>query len=206
MATTVRRVRRIIRKIDPWTALKVSLVFYLVLALAIVLSLIVLWAIIESVGIPESLDSFLNRLGLFEQTSFIPTDDTLLRLAVFASLAWTVLMTAFTTLAAVMYNLVSDVVGGLEVTVLEESTVVPASQAPVRPALSWAPARDTGERPTNGETEATDDEESSDDDTFPDDGLSPDEARSVERGVDADREAIADLPTEETMTVGQPTA
>lgn len=179
MATTVRRVRRIIRKIDPWTALKVSLVFYVVLALAIVLSLIILWAIVESVGIPDRLDSFLNRLGLFEQTSFIPTDDTLLRLAVFAGIAWTVMMTAFTTLAAVMYNLVSDIVGGLEVTVLEESTVVPGAQAPVRPAVSWAPARDTGER-TPVPIDAAEDEDSSD------------------RSSD-----IVDLPTEETIPVGQ---
>jgi len=179
MATTVRRVRRIIRKIDPWTALKVSLVFYVVLALAIVLSLIILWAIVESVGIPDRLDSFLNRLGLFEQTSFIPTDDTLLRLAVFAGIAWTVMMTAFTTLAAVMYNLVSDIVGGLEVTVLEESTVVPGAQAPVRPAVSWAPARDTGER-TPVPIDEAEDEDSSD------------------RSSD-----IVDLPTEETIPVGQ---
>lgn len=179
MATTVRRVRRIIRKIDPWTALKVSLVFYLVLALAIVLSLIILWAIVESVGIPDRLDGFLNRLGLFEQTSFIPTDDTLLRLAVFAGIAWTVVMTAFTTLAAVMYNLVTDVVGGLEITVLEESTVVPGAQAPVRPAVSWAPARDTGERTPLPIGRSEDDEE-------------------------PDRESdIVDLPTEETVPVGQ---
>ena len=179
MATTVRRVRRIIRKIDPWTALKVSLVFYVVLALAIVLSLIILWAIVESVGIPDRLDSFLNRLGLFEPTSFIPTDDPLLRLAVFGGIAWTVMMTAFTPLAAVLYNLVSDIVGGLEVTVLEESTVVPGAQAPVRPAVSWAPARDTGER-TPVPIDEAEDEDSSD------------------RSSD-----IVDLPTEETIPVGQ---
>ena len=185
MATTVRRVRRIIRKIDPWTALKVSLVFYIVLALAIVLSLIILWAIIESVGIPDRLDSFLNRLGLFEQTTFIPTDDTLLRLAVFAGIAWTVVMTALTTLGAVMYNLVSDVVGGLEVTVLEESTVVTGTQAPVRPALSWAPARDTGEREIVGDDEVLEE---------------PDRS-----GIDEPTVAIEDLPTEETVSLGQTT-
>lgn len=185
MATTVRRVRRIIRKIDPWTALKVSLVFYIVLALAIVLSLIILWAIIESVGIPDRLDSFLNRLGLFEQTSFIPTDETLLRLAVFAGIAWTVIMTALTTLGAIMYNLVSDVVGGLEVTVLEESTVVPVAQAPVRPAVSWAPARDSGEREV----------------PVLDDGAGRD-ADSEDRA----KRDLADLPTEETVPVGQSTS
>ncbi len=186
MATTVRRVRRIIRKIDPWTALKVSLVFYIVLALAIVLSLIILWSIIESVGIPDRLDSFLNRLGLFEQTSFIPTDETLMRLAVFSGIAWTVVMTALTTLAAIMYNLVSDVVGGLEVTVLEESTVVPTAQAPVRPAVSWAPARDTGER-TPIPAAAVEDDEGDDEDS--------------QSGPD-----ITDLPTEETVPVARSTA
>ncbi|MFB3051862.1 MAG: DUF3566 domain-containing protein, partial [Acidimicrobiia bacterium] len=45
--TTVRRVRRIIRKIDPWTVLKVSAVVWAVVGLALVLGFVIFWAVID---------------------------------------------------------------------------------------------------------------------------------------------------------------
>ena len=41
----VRRVRRIIRRIDPWTVLKVSLVFNAIAALAFVLGSVIFWSV-----------------------------------------------------------------------------------------------------------------------------------------------------------------
>ena len=43
---SVNRVRRVIRKVDPWTALKVSFVINFVVALSIVLGLIILWILL----------------------------------------------------------------------------------------------------------------------------------------------------------------
>ena len=45
-------------------------------------------------------------------------------------------LTGFMTLGAVLYNLISDVVGGVELIVLEETYLVPAPRTtPVRPAV-----------------------------------------------------------------------
>jgi len=44
----------------------------------------------------------------------------------------TILLTGFFTLAAVIYNLISDLVGGIEVVVLEE-TAIPAVTRPATP-------------------------------------------------------------------------
>ncbi|MFQ5967446.1 MAG: DUF3566 domain-containing protein [Acidimicrobiia bacterium] len=154
----VRRVRRIVRKIDPWTVLKVSFVLYAVVALAMVLGVVILWAVANNVGIPQGLDDVAVRLTLVDEgdTIFGDTDRWFL-IAVFLGVVWTVLMTGLTTLAAVMYNLVSDIVGGVEVVVLEETYNVP--QAPVRSPQQWqrtatAPAvnQDIVELPT-AETE-----------------------------------------------------
>ena len=41
----VQRVRRVIRKVDPWTVLKVSLVFNAIMALVFVLGTVIFWAI-----------------------------------------------------------------------------------------------------------------------------------------------------------------
>ena len=51
--TTVRRVRRIIRKIDPWTVLKVSASLNVVAALGIVLGLVMFWSVLTAAGIPD---------------------------------------------------------------------------------------------------------------------------------------------------------
>lgn len=118
---TVRRVRRIIRKIDPWTVLKVSAILYAVGAVAIVLGVVIFWSVIENAGIPEALTDFLVRITLIEEgTEPFANSEQFFRFVVFGSIVWWVMATGFTTLGAVMYNLVTDVVGGLEVVVLEE--------------------------------------------------------------------------------------
>jgi hypothetical protein len=118
---TVRRVRRIIRKIDPWTVLKVSAVLYAVAAVALVLGVVIFWSVIENAGIPEALTDFLVRITLIEDgTEPFANSEQFFRLVVFGSIVWWVMSTGFTTLLAVMYNLVTDVVGGVEIVVLEE--------------------------------------------------------------------------------------
>ncbi len=153
----VRRVRRIVRKIDPWTVLKVSFVFFAVSALALVLGMVILWAVANNVGIPQGLDDVATRLTLLDEgdTIFGNTDRWFL-IVVFIGVVWTVLMTGLVTLAAVIYNLVSDIVGGVEVVVLEETYNVPPMA--VRPAQTWqaplpASEGDVVELPT-AETEA----------------------------------------------------
>jgi hypothetical protein len=138
--TSVRRVRRIIRKFDPWTVLKVSLVLYAIMGLALVLGLVIVWSVVNAVEIPQKIESFFTELAIFDATNIVPDSEQLLRTAVFLSIAWTVFMTGMTTLTAVMYNLVSDVVGGIEVVVLEETMNLPAAQPQVRPPASWQTA------------------------------------------------------------------
>ncbi len=129
----VRRVRRVVRKIDPWTVLKVSLVFNALLALAFVLGSVIFWSIFVNAGIPERISEVAELLTL----SFNPDGPTMFRIAVLLAVIWTVLATGFATLGALLYNLISDVVGGIEVIVLEES-LAPPSQV-VRPAAPKKP-------------------------------------------------------------------
>jgi hypothetical protein len=140
--TSVRRVRRVIRKFDPWTVLKVSIVFYAVMAVAIVLGLVILWAVVNNAGIPQAIEDFGKKITLLEADADLFADgERYLRVAVFLGVVWTVLLTGFTTLAAVMYNLISDIVGGIEIVVLEE-TLNPsqAVQSSVRIPRSWQTA------------------------------------------------------------------
>ncbi len=147
--TTVRRVRRIIRKIDPWTVLKVSSLFNVVAALGIVLGLVMFWSVLTAAGIPDKIVDVLVRITLLEEgeNPFANTE-RFLRAAVFGSIVWAVLSTGLMTLAAVMYNLISDVVGGVEIVVLEESLIPlggalqPARSSPLDPGCpQWCQDR-----------------------------------------------------------------
>ena len=59
----VNRVRRIIRKIDPWTVLKVTLVLNFVVALTVVLGLSIMWVLLVNAGVPQGLED-IARLSL----------------------------------------------------------------------------------------------------------------------------------------------
>ena len=135
---TVRRVRRVIRKFDPWTVFKVSLIFNLVLTLGLLLGLLIFWSVLVNVGIPEALDSFLALITVIEEgESFFNNGDQFVRVIVFFSIVFAVGMTVLTTLSAVLYNLISDVVGGVEVVMLEETLRIPNVPGGVRDPRSW---------------------------------------------------------------------
>ncbi len=119
----VRRVRRIIRKIDPWTVLKVSLVFNIISGLVFVLGMWVMWSIAVQRGIPEGVADIFESLTL----TFTPDGELYFRALVLLTVILVVVATAAMTLGAVLYNLISDLVGGVELTVLEETYL------PVRP-------------------------------------------------------------------------
>lgn len=131
---TVRRVRRIIRKIDPWTTLKVSALIWAVLALAFVLGVVIFWSVFDRAGIPDRVVEFMVEITLIEEGSdpFANTEQ-FLRFVIFGSVFGWVVMTGGSVAIAVVYNLVSDVVGGLEIVVLEETLnpVVPVPQSTV---------------------------------------------------------------------------
>lgn len=119
---TVRRVRRIIRKIDPWTTLKVSAVVWAVLCLAFVLGAVIFWSVLDRAGIPDKLVSFMVEITLIEEgTNPFANTEQFLRFLIFGSVVGWVVMTGVSVAVAVIYNLVSDVVGGLEIVVLEET-------------------------------------------------------------------------------------
>lgn len=118
---TVRRVRRIIRKIDPWTVLKVSAILNIVVAIAIVLGVVIFWSVIDNAGLPDALTEFLVRITLIEETTDpFANQEQFFRFVIFGAIVWWAVSTGFMTLMAVMYNLVTDVVGGLEIVILEE--------------------------------------------------------------------------------------
>lgn len=145
----VRRVRRVIRKIDPWTVLKVSLLLNAVGALIFVLGVWVSWSLAVQRGIPEKAAEFFDNFSLV----FTPNGELYFRAVVFFAVVLYAAMTGLMTLGAVLYNLISDVVGGVELIVLEETYLVPAPRTtPVRPAVH-TPANGSNGASSTSDTE-----------------------------------------------------
>ena len=118
----VNRVRRIIRKIDPWTVLKVTFVLNFIVALTIVLGFSILWVLLVNAGVPQGLEDIARRLALLDaDASLVGNIEPLFSSVVFLATVYLLTQTALATIGAFFYNLVSDLVGGIEVVVLEES-------------------------------------------------------------------------------------
>ena len=117
----LRRVTRVIRDIDVWSVFKVGLVFHLVLFVITLIAVTLLWGVANSTGTIDNVENFFESFG-WETFSF---DGTALfgNFAVFGLLA-ALLGTASWVIGAVMFNLITELVGGLRVTVLEEEVVL----------------------------------------------------------------------------------
>src|SRR5688500_5277155 len=127
-----RRVRRVVRKIDTWSVLKVSSLFFLSLVLVLLIAGVILWAAGSAVGAIDGVEKFMRAIG-FEDFRFIGSQ--LLRGFTAAGLVFVLFGTGLSILVAVIYNLISDVVGGIELTVLEEdlrTAAAPAATTAVR--------------------------------------------------------------------------
>ena len=135
-----RRVRRVIRRIDSWSVMKVASLFFSSLVIILLLAGSLLWLAGSSVGAIGGVEKFVRGIG-FEGFKFAAGQ--LLRGFIAAGILLIVIGTGCAVLMAVIYNLISDVVGGIQLTVLEEE---PARS----PVVSWPrealPVEDNGVR------------------------------------------------------------
>jgi len=122
----VRRVSRVIREIDPWSAFRVGIVFHGVLYLMALIALVLLWSVASATGTIDNIERFLESFGW---ESFQFNGVQLFFNTMFLGLFVVVLLTAIWVLCATVFNLITDLVGGIRVSVLEEEVVVSASES-----------------------------------------------------------------------------
>lgn len=120
-APRIRRVTRVIRDIDPWSVFKVGLVFHFVAYLITLVALVLLWSVASATGTIDNIQQFMKSFGW---ESFEFKGGQLFVNVTVLGLLGVVLATALGVLAATIFNLITDLVGGIRVTVLEEEVVV----------------------------------------------------------------------------------
>ena len=120
-APRIRRVTRVIRDIDPWSVFKIGLIFHFVIYLIMLVALVLLWSVASATGTIDNIQQFMKSFGW---ESFQFKGGQLFVNVMVLGLLGVVLATALWVLAATIFNLITDLVGGIRVTVLEEEVVV----------------------------------------------------------------------------------
>ncbi len=115
--TAVRRSRVEMTKVDLWSVLKVSLCFYLAGLAILILAGLVVWLLLDASGGVKNFESFMGEIMSAKDYRLVPSQ--MLLGSVLVGLVIVALMTIVTVIAAALYNLFSELVGGIEVTLVE---------------------------------------------------------------------------------------
>jgi hypothetical protein len=117
-----RRYRQTIRSVDLWTVLKISVCFYLCGLIVTLTAGIVLWWIATGLGVIHNIERFIGDLLGSNDFQFLSW--RLLRGATLVGLVIVCVQVVCTVLAAAFYNLFAELLGGIEIVVVEEEPSV----------------------------------------------------------------------------------
>jgi Transmembrane domain of unknown function (DUF3566) len=113
-----RRYRQTVQKLDLWSVLKLSLCFYLCGLIVTLLACVVLWVIADAFNVIHDIEHFMGDLLSSKDFKFLSAQ--ILEGAILIGLVLVALMTIVTVIAAAFYNLFAELVGGVEVVIVEE--------------------------------------------------------------------------------------
>ncbi|MBA3728205.1 MAG: DUF3566 domain-containing protein [Actinobacteria bacterium] len=115
-----RRARVVIRRLEPWSVLKFSLLFYFCLMMIFVVAMLLLYWVLGLTGVLDSLSQLMVTLAFGdEETGFQFNGFWIFSRLFLVGTVGVVLWSLVNWLVALLYNLVSDVVGGISVTLAE---------------------------------------------------------------------------------------
>ncbi|MGH8932218.1 MAG: DUF3566 domain-containing protein [Egibacteraceae bacterium] len=100
-----------ISRVDPWTVLKLSLIFYFCFLLVVMIGLTVFWLVLSRLGVIEGLAAFLDQL----QLTLVINGGNIARALFLVGVLNVILWSGINVFLAFLYNLIADVVGGLRV-------------------------------------------------------------------------------------------
>ncbi|WP_283139536.1 DUF3566 domain-containing protein [Rhizohabitans arisaemae] len=124
-ARTPRKAHLVLRRVEPWSMMKFSFVLSLVCFVVLFVAVAVLYGILSAAGVFDAIVNMVNQVlvdgnagGGINAAEWFDAVRVLGYTALLGALN-VILITALSTLGAVIYNVASDLVGGVEVTFSE---------------------------------------------------------------------------------------
>ena len=124
----VRRVTRVVRHVDPWSVFKIAIIANIVLYLIVLTAGVLLWNVAYATGTVDNVERFFESFGW---SSFEFNGGEIYHNAWIGGVFVVIGLTGLAVLLATLFNLITDLVGGMRFTVLEEE-VVEARPSPMR--------------------------------------------------------------------------
>lgn len=118
-----RRVKLTISRVDPWSVMKMSFLLSVAIGIGLIVTVIVLWMILDGQGVFESVDSLIKEVldssAKFDLNEYVELSKVVSVAAVLA-VADIVILTALGTLGAFLYNIVAALVGGVHMVLTDD--------------------------------------------------------------------------------------
>ncbi|MGH2699220.1 MAG: DUF3566 domain-containing protein [Actinomycetota bacterium] len=115
----VRRVKRTVKRVDPWSVLKMSLFYYTIIFIVWMIGVALLFSFIESTGVFQTIEEVGDGIEVEQLANFEISLGTVMRWAAYIGGGLVLLATLVNVILAFLYNLGSDIVGGVEMTFVE---------------------------------------------------------------------------------------
>lgn len=115
---THRLIRRdlMVRRVDPWTVLKLSLVFYSCMLIIGMLANAILWAFIARLGLIEQVTEIAGALNI----ALTINTGNILQATFLVGVLGVIFMSSVNVFLAFLYNLVADLIGGIRIDLAED--------------------------------------------------------------------------------------
>lgn len=124
--TGPRRVRLTVQRLDPWSVMKISFLVSVALGIAQVVMVAVLWTVLSGMNVFSTINELITEITTGETGSqgFDLMDyigfGRILSLSVVIAVINVILLTAWATLTAFLYNVCTALVGGAQLTLSDE--------------------------------------------------------------------------------------
>lgn len=118
-----RKVRVLLSRLDPWSALKIGFLLSIALGIMFVIAIHILWSTLNSMGTIDLVNEWVQRLFTTEQEVNILqflNYGKVMSAALLVAVTNVVLISGLSVIGAMLYNVVSRVVGGVYVTLTDD--------------------------------------------------------------------------------------
>jgi len=120
---TPRRVRLTLSRVDPWSVMKIAFLLSVAIGIAMVVMVAMLWIVLKGMGVWDNINDLLRTLETngksFDIMDYVGFG-RVVSLSVVIAVVDVLLMTAFATLGAFLYNICASLVGGVQMTLSDD--------------------------------------------------------------------------------------